>query len=341
MSAFTNEGTENLMRWDRRAQGFMEVWFVTLNHADSGSGVWIRYTITSPASGRGSPFCELWGFVFDSDGKRSLGAKNRFDIDRLGTSYGRDDGAIVRVGDAFLAENHLEGMVEREGRTLAWSLDFDPADRCYQHLPVQLRNRAAKRVSTLCSPNLAVPFSGTVTVDDDDLTFTGELGCQTHRWGRRHSRSWAWAHCSAFDGNVDATFEGLVARTSLGPLSLPSVTPLYLEYEGEDIVLNDLRSAIGARSHDEMPTWAFTANNRDYKVTGAARADVGRLMQVTYDDPDGSLRHCANSEIADLGLEIYRRHNRRWRHIRSLSALRTAHVEFGRPEPFEELPVLL
>jgi hypothetical protein len=119
------------------------------------------------------------------------------------------------------------------------------------------------------------------------------------------------------------------------------VTPLYLRYEGEEIVLNDLRSAIGARSHVEMPTWAFTANNRDYKVTGAARADVGRLMQVTYDDPDGSLRHCANSEIADLALEVYKRRNGRWRHIRSLSALRTAHVEFGRPEPFEELPVLM
>jgi hypothetical protein len=341
MSAFTNEGTENLMRWDRRAQGFMEVWFVTLNHAGSGSGVWLRYTITSPASGHGSPYCELWGLLFDPDGKRSLGAKNRFDIDRLGASIGRDDGAIVRVADAFLSENHLEGMVEREDRTLAWSLDFDPANRCYQHLPEQLRNRAARRVSTLCSPNLSVPFYGTVTVDGDELTFNGELGCQTHRWGRRHSRSWAWAHCSTFDGNVDATFEGLVARTSLGPLSLPSVTPLYLSYEGEEILLNDLRSSIAARSHYEMPTWAFTANNRDYKVTGAARADVERLMQVTYEDPDGSLRHCANSEIADLGLEIYRRRDGGWRLIRSLSALRTAHVEFGRPEPFEELPVLL
>ena len=95
-----------------------------------------------------------------------------------------------------------------------------------------------------------------------------------------------------------------------------------------------------ARSHYEMPTWAFTASNRNYKVTGAARADVGRLVQVRYDDPDGSLRHCANSEIADLGLEIYMRRNGGWRHSRSLSALKTAHVEFGRVEPFDEIPVL-
>ena len=71
-------------------------------------------------------------------------------------------------------------------------------------------------------------------------------------------------------------------------------------------------------------------------VRNAQHAESG----VGYDDPDGSLRHCANSEIADLGLEIYLRRNGGWRHSRSLSALKTAHVEFGRVEPFDEIPVL-
>jgi hypothetical protein len=172
------------------------------------------------------------------------------------------------------------------------------------------------------------------------LRFDGELGCQTHRWGRRHSRSWAWTHCSTFDGDAYATFEGLAARTAMGPVRLPTLTPLYLRYEDEEIVLNDLRSAFQARSHYELPTWAFSARNRDVKVTGVARANIGHLMQVTYDDPDGSVRHCANSEVADLGLEIYRRRNGGWHHAQSLSALRTAHVEFGRVEPFAEIPVL-
>jgi hypothetical protein len=339
MSAFTSDGVENRMRWDRRAQGFMEVWFVTLNHADSGSGVWLRYTITSPDPGKGSPYCELWGFVFDPNGKASFGAKNRFHIDRLGVSNGRDDGALVRIGDSFLSENHLEGQVTRGGRSLTWSLDFDPASRCYQHLPAQLRSRVERRVSTLCSPNLSVPFTGTVTLDDA-LTFGGEHGTQTHRWGRRHSRSWAWGHCSKFDGDVDAVFEGLAARTSIGPVRLPTITPLYVRFEDEEIVLNDLKSSFRARSHFEMPTWSFTAANPDFKVTGAARTGIERLMQVAYSDPDGSARHCANSEIGDLALEIYRRHNGAWRHLRSLSALRTAHVEFGRVAPFDELPVL-
>jgi hypothetical protein len=63
------------------------------------------------------------------------------------------------------------------------------------------------------------------------------------------------------------------------------------------------------------------------------------LIQVEYADPDGSQRFCANSEIADLALEVYERTTTGWRHHGSLTALRTAHVEFGRPHPFPELPV--
>jgi hypothetical protein len=87
---------------------------------------------------------------------------------------------------------------------------------------------------------------------------------------------------------------------------------------------NRMRWKRGARGF--MEVWFATLNH--------AESGVG------YDDPDGSLRHCANSEIADLGLEIYLRRNGGWRHSRSLSALKTAHVEFGRVEPFDEIPVL-
>jgi hypothetical protein len=84
MSSFTTTGTENLMRWDRRASGFMEVWYVTLNHRDSGIGLWLRYTITAPRAKVRPPYCELWGFVFDPDEKRTCGAKRPLPIQKLG-----------------------------------------------------------------------------------------------------------------------------------------------------------------------------------------------------------------------------------------------------------------
>ena len=325
------------MRWDRTTPGFMEVWYATLHHRDTGCGIWLRYTLTAPE--RAEPYCELWGFVFDPDGKRTFAAKQRFPIDRLGSANGRDDGALVRIGDAWLSEAHIDGSVRDETRSLVWSLDLEPADRCFQHLPAQLRTRIASRVSTVCSPNLAVPFYGSVLIDDEELRFDGDLGSQSHRWGARHSSTWSWAHCSSFQESPDAVFEGLAARATIGVVPAPTTTFLYLRYEGEDLSFNDLRWALRARSHYELPTWAFTARNDRWKIAGAARAAAERFVQVRYEDPDGSERFCANSEIADLALEVYERTASGWRHRGSLTSLRTAHLEFGRRLPFEELPV--
>jgi hypothetical protein len=65
------------------------------------------------------------------------------------------------------------------------------------------------------------------------------------------------------------------------------------------------------------------------------------MVQVRYEDPDGSPRYCVNTEIADLGIEIYKRSDTGWRHHASLTALRSAGLEFGRRQQFPELDVSL
>lgn len=339
MGAFTFDGTENRMRWDKTSTGFMEVWYLTANHKASGLGLWVRYTITSPKTDVGAPYCELWGFTFDPTGKKSFAAKERFPIDRLGSANGRDDGALVRIGDAWLAENHAEGRVSSDGTALSWSLDWTPAPGCFQHLPAALRSRIEKRVSTVCSPNLAIGLTGSVRLGRKTWEFDQDPGCQSHRWGSKNSLSWTWAHCSSFDEDKDAIFEGVAAKAAIGPLPAPTVTFVFLRYEGRDLVFNELKWAIRAKSRYELPTWAFAAFNDEWKIAGAARTRVPKTVQVTYSDPDGGKRYCANSEIADLALEIYRRESTGWRHYGSLSSTGSAHLEFGRKDPFTELPV--
>lgn len=333
MSAFTSLGTENQMVWDRNSPSFMEVWYSTISHRASGCGVWLRYTITSPATG--PPYCELWGFVFDPGGGRSFAGKNRFSIDRLGRP--RDDGSIVRIGDAWLSETHLDGRVESEGRSLSWSLDMEPARQCFQHLPAALRGRIEKRVSTVCSPNLSVPFSGEVHVDGDVLSFNGDHGCQSHRWGRSHSESWTWAHCR-FEER-DALFEGLAAKARLGPLPAPTSTFVFLKYGDEDIAFNDMRWALRAKSNYELPTWIFSARTDRWKLTGTAELNPERSVQVTYTDPDGSNRYCCNSEVAGMALQLHGRNGRTWKLATELTAAGSAHLEFGARERFASVPV--
>ncbi|MGH2701257.1 MAG: tocopherol cyclase family protein [Actinomycetota bacterium] len=336
MSAFTQSGTENAMRWDRSSPDFMEVWYSTINHPDTGGGLWLRYTINSPRSG--DPYCELWGFYFDPENKRTFAGKQRFSADQLGRE--RDDGAIVRVGDAWVSETHLEGEVHADGgRRLGWSFDIEPSDRCFQHLPQPLRQRAEHKVSTLCAPNLSIPFTGTVSLDGETLEFERVRGSQSHRWGHAHAQSWAWAHCDSFESHPDAIFEGVAARARFGVVPVPTMTFTYLRYDGRDIEFNSFRNALRAKSRYEMPAWAFSAHNDEFKIVGAARALPERMMQVLYEDPDGSTRCCANSEIADMGIELFRKERGVWRHIDSLTCLRTAHLEFGRMQPFVEVPV--
>ncbi len=335
MSVFTPAGLQNQMRWNAKSSGFIEVWYVTLTHRRTGAAIWIRYTITAPLES--PPYCELWGVVFAPEGKRTFAAKQRYAVDELSAGGAE----LVRIGDAWLSESHLEGRLQTGSRQMEWSLDFAPSDRCFNHLPPQLWDLAEKRVSVICSPNLSVPFSGWVELDGDTVAFDHDLGCQSHRWGRRHSDTWAWAHCSNFEGHKPAVFEGLAARSRLGRVPLPTLTFIYVSYAGEDIVFNTPLSSLRARSHYELPAWAFTASNERWKIAGAARSTLDRMMQVRYVDPDGSARHCVNSEIGDIAFELYRQHAGRWIYEASLSSLRSAHFELGRREAFQELEVTL
>lgn len=330
MSRFTANGTENLMVWDRRTVPFMEVWYATVTHRALRSGLWLRYTVSAPRAAE--PSCALWASYFDPAGKRTFCGRDTYSIDRLGHVPGRDDGALVRIGDAWLSETHLEGRVASDGRAVEWSLDLEPADRCYQHLPPLLRRRAAQRFSSLCSPNLSVPFSGTVAVDGETFTYDREPGCQTHRWGRRHSHSWAWAHCSEWDDGADAVFEAVAAKAAPW---LPALSFPYLRYGGEDLVFTATRS----RGRYELPVWTFSASNERWRVSGAARLAFDRSVQVRYDDPDGGTRHCVNSEIADLAIEVYERRDWGWERRGVLRSTGGAHFELGRPTAHPALPV--
>ncbi|HEX2293771.1 MAG TPA: hypothetical protein VHN37_00500 [Actinomycetota bacterium] len=330
---FTETGTENAMVWNRRAAPFMEVWYATVTHRGRGSGLWVRYTLTSPRDGE--PSCALWACYFDRDGKRSFAGRNDYSTDMLAHVPGRDDGAVMRVGDAWMTETHLEGRVTAGDRAMEWSLDVDPASRCYHHLPGPLRRRAAQRFSTVCSPNLDVPFSGTVTVDGEVVEYEGEPGQQSHRWGRRHPQSWAWLHCASWDGPTDAVVEAVTARAARG---LPALTFPYMTYRAEDVVF----PAWFVHGRVELPAWSFTASHAEWRIVATARLPLDRSVQVRYDDPGGGTRYCANSEVADLTIDVFRSvpfPRRSWRYVETLVSTGGAHFEIGRPEPFPELPV--
>jgi hypothetical protein len=185
---------------------------------------------------------------------------------------------------------------------------------------------------------MAVPFSGIVTLGDRKLEFDGAPGSQSHRWGARHSVNWTWAHCSDWDRG-EGVFEGLSAQAALGPVTAPTSTFVFLRYAGEDIAFNELKWAVRAKSEYDLPIWTFTAHTDRWKIYGTALARPEQMVQVTYRDPDGSKRYCANSEVSDMRIHVFRKDETGWTHAETLGTRGGAHLEFGRKDPFPGIPI--
>jgi hypothetical protein len=100
---------DNRMVWDHRETGHYEVWYATFNHRPSQTGFWIRYTLESPRTGHGAPYCQLWFAMFDAeDPRRNLAVNRRFPIDQL---EHRADPFWIRIGPAQLTHTHLSGTL--------------------------------------------------------------------------------------------------------------------------------------------------------------------------------------------------------------------------------------
>jgi hypothetical protein len=73
----------------------------------------------------------------------------------------------------------------------------------------------------------------------------------------------------------------------------------------------------------------FTGVSAMSKVVGELRCAPESLILAPYLDPDGTAVYCANTEIGDATVTLYRRSGLRWREHRTLTATRRAHFETG------------
>jgi hypothetical protein len=308
----------NPLRW-KGERGIYEVYYLTLNHLPSRLGFWLRYTLDARDDGGGS--CELWGHVFDGSApERSFGLKERWPLSRLG----RPQGAILSIGDAALTPTSARGALGAGERALSWDLGFLPAERAVFMAPYPLR--ALGLTSThlvIAQPDAR--FRGRMAIGDRELFLDAAPGTLAHLWGRKHAERWVWAHCNAFDGRDDCALDAVAVWVRrLGRLRGP-LTSVFLRYRGRDYCLNALPTLLAVRSRAQFPEWSFTAHSEGLRFVGTFRSSPPRMLQVSYEDPDGDKLRCANTEIADLTLEIWK--GRQCQDV--LVAEGTAHLEFG------------
>ena len=321
-------GSDNRMRWDR-CPGHYEVWYLTLNHRASETGAWIRYTLEAPLDGE--PHAELWFAHFDArDPSRNLALRRRLPIAELAAEA---DPFAVSMGGAVLRDGSARGALAGGGHRVAWDLRWPPAGRTYRHLPPvfyrSLRGREGLGDTTVLSPALSVPVTGHIEVDGRRLELDGEPGGQTHLWGRKHAHAWAWGHATSFVDRPGCALETLTARLRKAGRVLPPLTVLSLHLDGEELAFNRVRHLPGNRGWFGTGAYRFAAAAPLVRLEGAFSCRPEDMILAEYEDPDGEPSFCANTEVGDLRITVFRRDRPlgRWREAATLRAHRTAHFE--------------
>jgi len=319
---------DNKCRWDGATAPHYEVWFLTLNHRESQRGFWFRYVLDSPLdSADNLPRCaSLWAAIFNRRSpEQNFGLRREYSIDKC--VFDDRDGSGLTLGEGVFTSSTASGRIQTGGHRVEWDLSYVPCEKTYHHVSravIQL----ARPSSFVCSPNLATRFTGRIVVDGAEVVLEGEPGCQSHLWGRKHVDEWVWVHSNAFESFPDTVFEGLAARARRAGQMLPPIQSLYLRHRGEEHRFVRLRFAEQWQRKLGMGYWSFSAMNTRFYIEGAAQCRLRDMLQAEYADPDGERLYCINSEVANLKIRLFKRvHGVRWRHVETIKAYSTAHLE--------------
>ena len=341
----------NSPRWPRVSKGgFHEAWFVSGSDAKAGYGLWLRYGVDLDRAG--APDSSIWGSWFERDAsERTFVIRNMV-----------DDATISRTGVAFgaagLTESGCTGEVEAGGHSLRWRLSFGQGAPAEDVIPAWLSPIARLRLSGYVLPHAKTTLSGAVEVDGRMSELQRMPALQGHLWGRSYWPAWAWARCSGFTEDPDASAVrlrkrlheltgaevGVIVSDSFGrawrqgttdvAIGLAGIRPLLdltgLRFRGGTHRFGELPWMLLSVSRPAAPAWHFSAQDARLSIDGVVRATVEQMVQVQYPDADGSLRHCVHTAVASMEVQVRSRAvpGAPWRPEGTLTSKSGASLEF-------------
>jgi hypothetical protein len=322
----------NVLHWNG-TPGHYEVHYLSATDAASGIGLWIRYTMVAPLDGE--PVCSLWFMAMDPAGDVRVGRKATFPIAEL---VAEPEPFRLAIGDSELTDRGMAGGFE----DVRWELRWEPS-RAYEHVhPLLRRGRIAKTVLTLPHADLAV--DGTVAFGDRELTLEGARGGQAHLWGSKHANRWAWAHCNDFAGHEGAFLDGVSVFVPRFGREIGPSTPVVGRFFDEDFVANGPAAVVRAQSRFGLSSWHFESVAGKRRIVCEVDAPRQSLVGVTYDDPDGDLAYCYNSEAASMRVSVFDKAwpgRFPWLLRDTLESDGRAHFEYAQREPVPGVELLV
>jgi hypothetical protein len=316
---------DNARRWTDASRGVYEVWYMTWNDPKTGDGFWLRYITEAPQEGdaRG----EIWFTRFSArDPAKTFGIRRHVPLTQVASTKAPFS---LSIAGSRLAHDGASGHLAGNGHDVHWNLGWDAADQTIRLLPDVMYARGGLGETTVHSPNPRVPVTGTVIVDGETYTFDRAPFGQTHVWGKKHAYMWTWGRCADFDGASDVLIEVFGCRLQRRGIVTPRLSLVVLDLDGEQHRLNQYRHVVRNRCSWETGRYQFSAWSPTVKIEGELTCSPSQMINAEYIDPDGTQVWCANTEIGDARVTVYRRGGLGWREHRVLSSRGRAHFEHG------------
>ena len=322
----------NVLQWDG-TPGHYEVYYLSATDPASGIGLWIRYTMVAPITG--APTCALWFMAMDPAGGVRVGRKVSFPVDQL---VADPEPFRLAIGDSELSDRGMAGGFG----DVRWELRWEPG-RAYEHVhPLLRRGKIAKTVLTL--PHADLSIDGTVAFGDRELTLSGARGGQAHLWGSKHANRWAWVHCNDFAGHAGAFVDGVSVFVPRFGREIGPSTPVVGRFRDDDFVANGPAAVVRAPSTFGLTSWRFEATAGKRRIVCEVDAPRESLVGVTYNDPDGDLAYCYNSEASSMRISVFDKAGRwgsPWMLRDTLESDGRAHFEYAQRVPVPEVELLV
>ncbi|MCM2322181.1 MAG: hypothetical protein NDJ90_02860 [Oligoflexia bacterium] len=294
-----------------------ELWNVKVNDPTGQRSLWLGLSVLMSENGF-RRVAEAWAVHFHRNASSKEVSKTALKQGYGLTSFvspvmpASPRQSSIRLGDCELRESLARGSVQSKGQTISWDFTISPRQEArYELIPLPLRRFRLVRGSLATIQGDAV-FSGSFTVNGETFTLREAPGMQRHVCGPAAGHSWVWGHCNAFVNEqgmpTPFLFEGITTRARmLGPLPGPRISSFNFIYQNKTYAFHSIKDTLRIRSWHNLNEWRFQAERGDLLFRGVCRAEHKDFAGLTFEDTNGSLVYCSNSNLAEMIVHVYRR----------------------------------
>jgi hypothetical protein len=308
--------------------GHYESFFVKATRPGGGQGIWIRHTVHK------RPGAELegsiWFTLFDAEAAGPRATK----VTVPASEVGAPASALIEVAGAVLEPGRAWGEAATPELAASWDLSFEPGPEAFRHLPYSFLYRAPLPRTKFLSPYPDARFSGTVTVDGEQLRLEGWPGMIGHNWGAEHAERWTWIQANELAGG-QGYFDAALGRIKIGPATTPWVGNAMLHLDGEAHRLGGFDRIRSTRIDDRPTACDFELTGKAVRVRGSVSSAPRNFVAWVYADPVGPEHNTLNCSISDLELTV----ERQGREPLRLECAGAAAYEIGMREIDHGIPV--